>query len=272
MAENIAMHKTFMHISLMSLEIETKLIVPGGCPEILREEIASHKAFGQYHLSPAGMKVFQDTYYDTPQQSLSRQGIAVRTREMAGPVLFCIKKNELIRDGGAAIREELELPWSRQCMDHVIKIMGKASMKTNTLPSDEAPPSQCLTLLGLMAIQTRETRRQAFDISCVGKEDIIAELALDDVCYLISGCRILHCEIEVEAKLPSSEPHIVLLTGLMRQAYPERLRRWDHNKLLTGLAIERFIAEGMLAVQPGEPLHLSRSSYDAIDAFLKNPS
>jgi adenylate cyclase class IV len=254
----------------MVTEIETKLIVQGERPEILLREIASHAAFGQYRLAPAGMKVFQDTYYDTPERSLSRQCIAVRTREKAGSILFCIKKNEFIKDGGAAVREELELPWSRQCMDHVIKIMGKASMKTNTLPSDEASPSQCLLRLGLVTIQTRETRRQEFDISCAGKEDIIAKLDLDEVCYLISGCRILHYEIEVEAIVPSCEPHIVLLTGLIRQAYPDRLTRWDHNKLLTGFALERLVSEGILAVQPGETLHLHRSSYNAIDVFLKN--
>ncbi len=254
----------------MVTEIETKLIVPGERPEILLGEIASHAAFGQYRLAPAGMKVFKDTYYDTPERSLSRQSIAVRTREKTGSILFCIKKNEFLKDGGAAVREELELPWSRQCMDHVIKIMEKASRKTSTLPSDEASPSQCLTRLGLVAIQTRETKRQEFDISCAGKEDIIAELALDEVCYLISGCRILHYEIEVEAKVPSCEPHIVFLTGLIRQAYPDRVTCWDHNKLLTGFALERLVSEGMLSVQPGETLHLHRSSYDAIDVFLKN--
>ena len=254
----------------MVTEIETKLIVSGERPEILLGEIASRAAFGQYRLAPAGMTAFQDTYYDTSERSLSKQGIAVRTREKPGSIFFCIKKNEFLKNGGAVVREELELPWSRQCMDHVIKIMGKASRKTNALPSDEASPSQCLTRLGLVAIQTRETRRQEFDISCAGREDIIAELALDEVCYLISGCRILHYEIEVEAILPSCEPHIVLLTGLIRQAYPDRLTRWNHNKLLTGFALERLVSAGMLSVQPGEPLHLHRSSYDAIDAFLKN--
>lgn len=257
------------NIFTVPIEIETTLIILGENPEFLMGEIASRAVIDVYRLTGKGTKVLHDTYYDTQVRYLSGQGIAVRTREKAGSVLFCIKQRERIEDAGAAVREELELPWSMQCMDHVARIMQKVPMNLNKIHFRADSPSQCLACLGLVPIQTRETRRQAFDISCCGKEGIIAELALDEVCYFMSGCRILHYEIEVEAKGPSCETDMMHLTDLIRQAYPDRLTRWDYNKLLTGFAIERLISEGMIAVQPGKALHLSRSSYDAIDVFLK---
>jgi hypothetical protein len=265
------LHQEGIHakIFIVPIEIETTLIILGENPELLMGEIASRAFIGAYRLIGKGTKVLQDTYYDTQMGYLSGQGIAVRTREKAGSVLFCIKQRERIEDAGAAVREELELPWSMQCMDHVAQIMQNAPMNLNEICFRLDSPSQCLACLGLVPIQTRETRRQAFDISRSGKEGIIAELALDEVCYFISGCCILHYEIEVEAKGPSCEPDIMHLTDLIRQAYPDRLTRWGYNKLLTGLAVERLISEGMLAVQPGKALHLSRSSYNAIDVFLK---
>ena len=107
------------------------------------------------------------------------------------------------------------------------------------------------------------------DVSYAPREETIAELALDEVSYSISGCSILHYEIEVEAKGLSGETHLVRFTDLIRQTYPARLMRWDHNKLITGIAMEELIKDGRIASIPGRMTRLSRSSYDAIDAYLK---
>ncbi len=108
-----------------------------------------------------------------------------------------------------------------------------------------------------------------FDVSYALREEPIAELALDEVSYNISGCSILHYEIEVEAANPSSENHIIRFTDLLRNSYPEKLMRWDHNKLITGIAMEGLMKDGMITSVPGGMTRLSRSSYDMIDAFLK---
>jgi inorganic triphosphatase YgiF len=252
----------------MATEIETTLVVLGDEPQNLMEELSTHKAIGPYHLTSRGMKVFTDTYYDTFNRSLSGSGIALRTRDTAGSVIFCIKQGEHIQGTGTVVREELELPWSRQCLDHAAHIIQDPLISPIKVPSDMDSPTQCLACLGLVPIQSRKTKRLVFDVSYTLREETIAELALDEVSYSISGCSILHYEIEVEAKGPSCETHLVRFTDLIRQTYPDRLMRWDHNKLITGIAMEGLMKDGSLSAVPGKIIRLSRSSYDAIDAFL----
>jgi inorganic triphosphatase YgiF len=254
---------------LMATEIETTLVVLGDEPQNLLEELSTHKAIGPYHLTPRGVKVFTDTYYDTVERSLSGRRVALRTRETADSVIFCIKQGEHIQGTGTAVREELELPWSRQCLDHAGRIIQDPCTNTIKVPSNLDSPTQCLACLGLVPIQSRKTKRLVFDISDALREETFAELALDEVSYSISGCSILHYEIEVEATSPSFENHIVRFTDLLRSSYPEKLMRWDHNKLITGNAMEELMKEGRIASVPGKMAHLSRSSYDVIDTYLR---
>jgi inorganic triphosphatase YgiF len=254
---------------LMATEIETTLVVLGDEPKNLLEELSTHKSIGPYHLTSRGMNVFTDTYYDTVERSLSGRRIALRTRDTAGSVIFCIKQGEHIQGTGTAVREELELPWSRQCLDHAARIIQDPPTSPIKGPSNMDTPAQCLAYLGLVPIQSRKTKRQVFDISDAFREETLAELALDEVSYSIPGCSILHYEIEVEATSPSFENHIVRFTDLLRSSYPEKLMRWDHNKLITGIAMEELMKDGRIASVPGKMTRLSRSSYDVIDAFLK---
>jgi len=253
----------------MATEIETTLVVLGDEPQNFMEELSAHKALGPYHLTSRGIKVFTDTYFDTVERSLSGRGIALRTRDTEGSVIFCIKQGEHILGTGTALREELELPWSRQCLVHAAHIIQDPLISIIKVPSNMDSPTQCLACLGLVPIQSRKTKRLVFDVSYSGREEPIAELALDVVCYCISDKGIFHYEIEVEATSPSFENHIVLFTDLLRTSYREKLMRWDHNKLITGIAMEELMKDGRIASILGGMTRLSRSSYDVIDAFLK---
>jgi inorganic triphosphatase YgiF len=253
----------------MATEIETTLVVLGDEPQTLMKELSGHKAIGPYHLTSRGTKVFTDIYYDTVERSLSGWGIALRTRDTAGSVIFCIKQGEHIQGTGAVVREELELPWSRQCLDHAASIIQALPTNPILVPTDMDSPTQCLACLGLFPIQSRKTKRLVFDVSYADREEAIAELALDEVSYSLSGCSIPHYEIEVEAASSSSENHIVRFTDLLRTLYPHKLMRWNHNKLITGMAMEELMRDGRIASVPGGMTRLNRSSYDLIDAYLK---
>jgi inorganic triphosphatase YgiF len=253
----------------MATEIETTLVILGNNPRNLVDELSAHKTIGPYHLTFRVTKVFTDTYYDTTDRSLSGKGIALRTRDISGSTIFCIKKGERIEDTGASVREELELPWSKKCLDHAGRIIQNPPTHINNAPCDTDSPAQCLESLGLFPIQSRKTKRHAFDVSYAPGNETIAEIAVDEVGYSISGCTILHCEIEVEAKDPSASGHIVRVTDHMKSLHPEALMRWDHNKLITGIAMEALMKDGKIASIPGSITRLSRFSYDMIDAFLK---
>jgi inorganic triphosphatase YgiF len=255
----------------MPLEIETKLIITGDEPAGLLDEIASLNGIGPFSFVHKRTLVLRDTYYDTQAQSLSSQGIALRTREKSGSTLICIKRNEHVDDHGAAIREELELPISEQNIPQIIQALKELPLSIERLRLRIDAMRESLKDIGLIPIQDRQTQRTTQDItSSLKPGKIIAELALDTVSYIIGGGKVLHFEIEVEAAEAEYHPLIVDLTDLLKQAYPDRLRRWDHNKLVTGFALEKLYALGKLPIRSGEAIHLDSLAYDAIEAVLKN--
>ncbi|MCU0577352.1 MAG: CYTH domain-containing protein [Desulfobacterota bacterium] len=256
----------------MKKEIETTLVVVRDDPLGVMEEIAALRSLGPYRLSPPVMLSLKDTYYDTPSRLLSTRGIAVRTRESGTSVLFCIKQDERIDESGAAFRDEFEMPWSRQCFDHIAHILHKLARCVGEVPARTDSPGECLVCLGLTAIQERETARLAKNAEATDGPDrgVLAEVALDRVCYHLSGFRILHYEIEVEATSPDLIDPVRDLTALLRQRYGGCLMPWRHNKLVTGLALEQLIAEGRLSVHPGRFTCLAGTDYMAIETVLKD--
>ena len=128
----------------MATEIETTLVVLGDEPQNFMEELSAHKAIGPYHLTSRGIKVFTDTYFDTAERSLSGRGIALRTRDTEGSVIFCIKQGEHILGTGTALREELEFPWSRQCLDHAAHIIQDPLISLIKVPSHMDSPHNAL--------------------------------------------------------------------------------------------------------------------------------
>jgi len=261
----------------MAVEIETKLIILADEPGIVMEKIASSGTIGECSLTNRRTQLLYDTYYDTPSRTLSGRRVALRTRDCCGessepsPTIVCIKQGEHRDASGAFLREEVEFAWSRECLDRIVRTLQLFCLPAGDIPPGQDNPQECLSCIGLVPIQERKTQRNVLDASWVGSPEtgIIAELALDTVRYDIHGCQVLHHEIEVEAKTPGSEVFVAGLTGLLRQAFRDELSPWDHNKLITGLALEHLHAQGILPARSGQTLHLSRPLYDAVDAFLK---
>ena len=258
----------------MPAEIETKLVILGDESEAIFEEIASYDVIGKYKILHGKTKMLQDTYFDTPAKALSGQGIALRTREQEGSVVICVKKDEHTDEHGTTHRDETELPWSSKSLAYILETLPDIPVPAGAIDIQAGTPRECLEGLGFISIHERQTRRHTLDVVTLSEPEkgIIAEIALDKVNYLIKDSRILHYEIEVEAKTPGTVEHIVHLRDFFRKTYGEKLMPWDHNKLLTGLALEQLYLLGKLSVPPGETLFMSRDSYDAVNVFLKHYS
>jgi hypothetical protein len=257
---------------VVTVEIETTLCVIHDDPVGLMGEIAGLRTLGPYRLASRGTQTLEDVYYDTPSRILSSRGIAVRTRGHGATAVFCIKQDEQVDASGTAVRNEIEMPWSRQCMDHIAHILHKVAYGLVEVPCRTDDPTEGLACLGLSPIQSRRTVRMTMDAGpegdpCLGT---LAKLALDRVCYGISGLSILHHEIEVEAACPEALRHVRELTTLLMNLHPDALRPWRHNKLLTGFALECLLAEGSLAMTPGRYNTLARPAYLAIETILRN--
>ncbi|HQI80223.1 MAG TPA: CYTH domain-containing protein [Deltaproteobacteria bacterium] len=256
----------------MTVEIETTLCVIHDDPVGIMENISRVRALGPYRFTPRGTQTLQDVYYDTPSRILSSRGIAVRTRGHGATAVFCIKQDEQVDASGTAVRDEIEMPWSRQCLDHIAHILHKVAYGLVEVPCRTDDPVEGLACLGLSPIQSRRTVRLTLDAGqegdpCLGT---LAKLALDRVCYRFSGSSILHHEIEIEAACPESLEHVRELSILLMNLHPDALRPWRHNKLVTGFALERLLAEGSLAITPGRYNSLAGPAYRAIETILHN--
>lgn len=256
----------------MAKEMETTLVVDNDDPLDIMEKISAQGTLGPYRLSIDGVLSLKDIYYDTPSRLLSYRGIALRTREHGSSQFFCIKQGEQVDDTGTAVRDEIEMPWSRRCMDHIAHILHELQAAINEAPPWMGSPHECLASLGLVAIQERETTRMTLAASLPGspREGPLAELALDRVCYLIGRTRILHHEVEIEAADADAMDHIRDITGILSDRYGPALRPWRHNKLVTGFALEQLIAERKIFPRSDGYAHLTGQDYDAIEAVLKN--
>lgn len=255
----------------MVQEIEATLVVSHSDPLRVMEDVAALSALGPYRLTHGGSRTLSDVYYDTPSRLLAVRGIAVRIREAGGQPVFCIKQDEMVDETGTAFREEIEMPWSRQCMNHIAHILHKLACGMHEVPARTGSPGECLACLGLLPVQERETTRLVLDASLPDApvEGTLAALALDRVCYVLSGARILHHEIEIETGSPDLMPRLREITTLLMEHCGDALRPWRHNKLVTGFALERLIAEGALHVRPGRYTRLTPADYDSVEAAVK---
>ena len=257
----------------MSKEIEATLVVVHDEPQRILEKVSALRSLGPYRFSPGVVLTLEDTYYDTPSRLLSSRGIAVRIRHVGELHLFCIKHDEHVDVAGTASRDEMETPWSRQCMDHLLPVLHKLQGGICEVPPESCSPGECLACLGLTALQERETTRILKDASLPGGpcSGPVAELALDRVSYAIGSCRILHYEIEVEARTADASTFVREISTLLSSRFGDTLQTWRYNKLTTGFAIERLVSGNSLSLRPGTCTCLARADYDLIDAVLKHP-
>jgi inorganic triphosphatase YgiF len=254
----------------MALEIEIKLIMAGDDPPALLKELASLPGIGPFSFRHKRTRMQRDTYYDTDIRSLSGQGIALRTREESDSIFLTVKRNEHVDERGASTREELEFRVSEQNLPRITQVLEGLPIITGGLNLRTVPIRKSLEDLGLVPIQDRQTERTLLEVtSSLESGKTVSELVLDTVCYKVGGAKVLHYELEVEAFGPEYQPMIIELTELLKQAYRDKLRRWDHNKLLTGFALEKLYALRKTDAD-GEIIRLDAETYDAIDAILKN--
>ncbi len=257
----------------MAKEIEATLVVVHDDPQRVLEKVSALRSLGPYRFSPGVVLTLQDTYYDTPSRLLSSRRVAVRIRHVGEMHLFCIKRDEQVDVAGTAFRDEMETPWSRQCIDHLFPVLHLLQGCSYEVPPETCSPGECLACLGLIAVQERETTRILMDASLPGGpcSGPVAELALDRVSYAIGGCRILHYEIEVEARTADASTSVREISTLLISRFGDTLQTWRYNKLATGFAIERLVSGNSPSLRQGTCTHLARADYDVIEAVLKHP-
>ncbi|MRR14298.1 CYTH domain-containing protein [archaeon] len=254
----------------MAEEFEVTLLVACDDPDVVFKEIMDAGRFGEYGISPARHIIIQDRYFDTPHGTLGRSRCALRLRYDGEQKILCLKGREAFSAWGGVRRLEIEGPWSEEILREIAGQGGPVScLREACYQSD---PLTSLQDCGLQIIQSRRTSRILLHVSLSGDPSgtVLAELALDRVSYETRGEAFHHYELEIEAVSGYAPLHLERLIQILKGRYPDVLIPWNHNKLITGFAIEAVAKTRIVLPEAGRNTRVPLSWYEAMDEWIRN--
>jgi inorganic triphosphatase YgiF len=253
-------------------ESEITFVVCADHPRQVLEQIGRMTSIGGLRVEGVGSLQIRDCYFDTAGRVLQGSHWALRIRKIRSECFIALKGPEAETPWGGVKRTEFEEPWSQEALrvtvaelaGHHIGLPGGLTGFDATLPED------VLARLGLEKIQDRQTLRQVLEIMAksVLNGSSLVEVDLDTVIYSFHNRKIRHHEVEIEARAEENQDLLTIVVEELIAAHGSLVRRWDHSKLATGLAIEELLATGCLVI-PEKDRELVPGDYEKIDAFLK---
>jgi inorganic triphosphatase YgiF len=251
-------------------EIEAALIIRSRNPQIVARKIAGLRSIADYRLLPQDSETIHDLYFDTPDRKLQTQKLALRLREIGTTRWITLKGPSQPTDWGGMERLEIEAPWSQDALTRVVKELTdrRINMLLHDQDFDRTHPLDVMTSSGLEVVQNRETHRQVRNVVFRESGPVLAELAIDSVVYYFGDQEIRHHEVEIEAKVRDSSTVLKTVIERLTAMYRPVLRRWDHSKLATGMAIQKMLSEGALIGLLDNDGNLTPVAYDKIGAHL----
>ncbi len=255
--------------SPLPLETEATLVVCSEDPSSVAAEIARLKAMGDYTLQPRGLAVLRDIYF---LEGPLKPGFAIRIRDTGRQVLLALKGPPTKTDWGAIQRMEIEAPWSKEAVQKITDEIGDGTIAARLADWDfeQDPAPDIMLKLGLRAVQSRETRRQARHVLVSKKKsvEVIAELAIDSVTYHFDGQDVRHYEVEVEEKTFGRHEQIRDVLDHLITKFGIRLREWDQDKLSTGMAIQEILRRGEMRELLTADNAMTPAAYDKLDRYF----
>ena len=254
----------------MGIEVETTLLIDSSRPDDVMKNLAALDTIGPYKIVSKGSCIIHDRYFDTRERAFMKRGFALRLRQTGSSCLLCLKGCERINEWGGIERLEIEATWSDKTLESIICALDETSINIEYNAFDNDNPVQTLGSHGLRIIQDRQTDRVTRNIRGPKgtSQRLCAEMALDTVCYRFAGRCFKHFEVEIEAKTRKGEHHIETITTLLKAGYPRDLKRWDHNKLITGYALEALLDRGEILSGLHDQESIDHTGYAKIDAFI----
>ncbi|HPJ94768.1 MAG TPA: CYTH domain-containing protein [Deltaproteobacteria bacterium] len=254
----------------MGIEIETTLRIDSSRPDDVMKNLATLDVIGEYTIVSKSSCIIHDRYFDTRDRSFMKRGFALRLRQRGPSFLLCLKGCERINEWGGIERLEIEEAWSEKTLEAIIRALDETSINIECPLFDKDDPVQTLSGHGLRIIQDRQTHRIERDVGIHQGTALrsCALMALDTVCYRFADRCLKHFEVEIEAKSRTDEHHIEIITELLKKGFPRKLKRWDHNKLITGYAIETLLDRGDVLSGIHEKEIIDHVGYTKIDAFI----
>jgi hypothetical protein len=253
------------------LEEEVTLVVSSPDPRAVLGNLAAIESIAQLHLVPGESLTIRDLYFDTPQRLLQSKGWALRVR-MTGPRrLLALKGGERLSEWGAVTRIEIEDDWSEGFLARVLEKLRENNVP---LPEDSGPfdPASLVDTMDAVGLEILQDRRMFRLIRRVysgsGQEERPdAELTLDTVLFTLGDRDVEHYEVEIEIRTEKGREAAKRMVEALKRIFPDALKIWPHNKLATGLALEKLAQRGDLDVNVRGQF-IPPQTYEAIDKML----
>jgi inorganic triphosphatase YgiF len=257
-------------MSPLQVEVEAKLVIRSEAPREIATAISQLRSLGEWSLRNRQPVTVRDTYFDTPDEELGSQGIALRLRQTGGECLITVKGPET-EGYGVLERREMEEPWSLGALELVSRFVTSCGVRL-PVPDGvrvDVDPREVLSTIGLAPAQDRTTSRVRRGIASNLEEGgTLAELAIDEVTYQLSNSRLRHHEVELELEGAGDIGALSAVHTELQRQFVE-LHPWTHSKYATGRAITALLtyleAEGLI----GADEELRPTSYGVIDEFLR---
>jgi len=257
-------------------EVETALIILSKDYDQLFnviDELITSKGF---RTQKNGIQIIHDTYFDTKDEILKKNEIALRIRiidEQVSKITLKILQNTT---ENYSERIEIEDIYSTEILNQIIlKINSYLNLNIFNLPLKyyNNDPKLNLINLGFKIILNKQTQRKIFNAVNKSSNQTEFEFVFDTTTYIFdNNNNITNLELEIESKL--SKNNKTILKDFVRELRLNQnlFKYWPYNKLLTGKVIELLLGNNELIENKDydDDKILTLSGLDKIELFIES--
>ena len=255
-------------------EVETALIILSKDHDQIFnviDELISNKG---YRTRKNGIQIINDTYFDTKDEILKKNEIALRIRDINKQVSKITLKILQNTTENYSKRIEIEDIYSKEMLDQIIlKINSYINLNVlkSPLKYHHIDPKLNLINLGFKIIQNKQTHRKIVNAINKSSNQTEFEFVFDTTTYIFNNNNnITNIELEIESKLSKNE---AILNDFVRELKLNQtlFKYWPYNKLLTGKVIEILLSNSELKENKDydDKRILTLSGLEKIELFIK---
>lgn len=254
-------------------EVETALIILSKDYDQIFNVINELITKKGYRTKKNGIQIIHDTYFDTKDEILKKNAIALRIRDINEVSKITLKILQNTTENYSK-RIEIEDIYSKEMLDQIIlKINSYVNLNIlkPSLKDYHNDPQLNLIMLGFKIIQNKRTHRKIVNAINKSSNQTEFEFVFDTTTYIFdSNNKITNIELEIESKLSKND---AVLNDFVRELKlnPALFKYWPYNKLLTGKVIEILLYNNELKeiIDYDDKKILTLSGLEKIELYIK---
>lgn len=254
-------------------EVETALIILSKDYDQIYNVIDGLISNKGYITKKKGIQIIHDTYFDTKDEILKKNEIALRIRDINEQISKITLKILQNTTENYSKRIEIEDIYSKEMLDQIIlKINSYINLNIlkSPLKYHYIDPKLNLIKLGFKIIQKKQTHRKIVNAINKSSNQTEFEFVFDTTTYIFNNNNITIIELEIESKLSKNE---AILNDFVRDLKLNQnlFKYWPYNKLLTGKVIEILLYNNELKENKDydDKRILTLSGLEKIELFIK---